>query len=82
MKNGKLKMPNNMLNKDSTGAFMSGDVRTNENIGLTSILTIFSREHNRQCEIIQAKFPDIDDETIYMMARNKITGFIQKIAYT
>ena len=40
-----------LLNDDDF--FMAGDVRVNENIGLTSLHTIFMREHNRQATQIK-----------------------------
>ena len=42
-------MIDNMLIRDLDGTFFSGDTRVNDNIGLTSIHTIFVREHNRLC---------------------------------
>ena len=46
---GRIKMIDNMLIRDLDGTFFSGDTRVNDNIGLTSIHTIFVREHNRLC---------------------------------
>ena len=74
-------MDKNMLIKDDKGAFFAGDIRVNENIGLTSIQTIFAREHNRQCELYRSKYPGSSDETLFQMARNKIIGYIQKITF-
>ena len=80
-KGGRLKLDKNMLIKDEKGAFVAGDIRVNENIGLTSIQTIFAREHNRQCELYLLKHPGLSDEAVFQMARNKIIGFIQKITF-
>ena len=80
-KGGKLKLDNNLLIKDENGTFLAGDIRVNENIGLTAIQTIFAREHNRQCEIYAIKHPGLSDEAIFRMARNKVVGFIQKICF-
>lgn len=80
-KGGRLNCDKNMLIKDEKGAFVAGDIRVNENIGLTSIQTIFAREHNRQCELYLLKHPGLSDEAVFQMARNKIIGFIQKITF-
>ena len=61
--------------------FVAGDVRTNENPLLTSIHTLFVREHNRQCDILNSKNPDWSDEKVYQYARKIIGGFIQQILF-
>lgn len=61
--------------------FLAGDHRANEHPVLTSLHTLFMREHNLICEELGAKFPDWDDELLFQMAR-KINGAqFQKIVY-
>lgn len=52
---------NNLLPKDDDGFYISGDIRTNENIGLTVLHIIFLREHNRICTIISTRHPELTD---------------------
>lgn len=68
--------------------FLAGDVRSNENIGLTSMQTLFVREHNRIAEDLAAtEFAGQDlsdpevDELIYQRARQQVIGLIQNITY-
>lgn len=63
--------------------FQSGDSRTNENIILTTIHTIFLRFHNRICDEIADQQGDLDlsDQEIYNMARNYVTGVWQNIVF-
>jgi len=61
--------------------FVAGDVRANENPLLTSIHTLFVREHNRQCDLLSSKNPDWSDEKVYQYARKIIGGFIQQILF-
>ncbi|GAG75415.1 unnamed protein product, partial [marine sediment metagenome] len=63
--------------------FVSGDIRANENIYLTSMHTLFMREHNRLCDEIVANNPGIVglDEIIYQQARKKVSAFIQCITF-
>lgn len=70
-----------MLIKDGKGAFIAGDIRVNQNIGLTVIQTIFSREHNRQCDLLLQNFSDMNDQLLFQTARNKIIGLLQKITF-
>lgn len=68
--------------------FVAGDVRANENIGLTSMQTLWVREHNRIAdELLATEFADQDptdpevDEEIYQRARQIVVGLIQNITY-
>ncbi len=68
--------------------FLAGDVRANEQPGLTSLHTLFVREHNRLArEIAAAEFADRDlaeasvDEEIYQRARQIVGALVQSITY-
>ncbi|KYQ88509.1 peroxinectin [Tieghemostelium lacteum] len=59
--------------------FSCGESRANENIGLTSLHTLFLREHNRQARIFKWKNPDWSDEDLFQHSRSCVIGQIQKI---
>ena len=61
--------------------FLAGDERANENIGLTSLHTLFVREHNRLAEQIAGRDDSLSGEEIYQMARKIVGAQIQAIAY-
>src|SRR5262249_37888049 len=61
--------------------FAAGDVRANENAELTSLQTLFVREHNRIARQISQSNPGLDDETIYQMARARVIAELQVITY-
>jgi hypothetical protein len=61
--------------------FAAGYVRANENIELTSLQTLFVREHNRLAARIQAANPGLSDEEIYQQARAIVGGELQAITY-
>ena len=71
-------------NKNDDGSynkvFVSGDVRANEQIGLTGMHIIFMREHNRICDQLIAQ-GQTDDEWNFQYARKMVGGFIQSIVY-
>jgi hypothetical protein len=74
-------------NANATGAptgdlFVSGDVRTNENVVLTSLVTLFVREHNYWADKLHAANPTWTDEQLYQQARAIVIGEIQQITYT
>jgi peroxidase len=75
-------LPNGTGGNPFTNQFyLAGDVRSNEQIGLTAVHTLFLREHNRLADAIAAANPTWTDEQIYQKAR-KITGAeIQAITY-
>lgn len=61
--------------------FLAGDVRANENVGLTSIHTLFVREHNRLADEIAERDSSLSDEEIYQEARRTVIAEIQAITY-
>jgi hypothetical protein len=61
--------------------FAAGDVRANENIELTSLQTLFVREHNYWARRFAAANPHASDEQIFQMARSRVIAEIQSITY-
>lgn len=61
--------------------FVAGDVRANENSELTSLQTLFVREHNRLAAQIATQHASWTDEQIYQQARRLIIGEVQAITY-
>lgn len=60
--------------------FVAGDIRAAEQPGLTSLHTLFMREHNRLCDVLSQQGLT-DDEEIYQIARKWVGGMIQSITY-
>ena len=56
-------------------------MRANENVELTSMHTLFVREHNRLAGQIAAANPGMSDEQIYQRARSLVIGELQAITY-
>jgi hypothetical protein len=61
--------------------FLAGDVRANEQVGLTALHTLFVREHNRLAEQIAAEQPRLSGEEIYQRARRTVIAEMQVITY-
>ena len=59
-------------------ARVAGDVRANENIALTSVQTLFAREHNR---IVAALPATLSDQTRFDIARRVVGAEVQYITY-
>ncbi len=66
---------------DDSIFFVAGDVRANEQVGLTAMHTLFLREHNRLADEIAAANPDLSDEEIYQQARAIVIAEIQSITF-
>ena len=64
---------------DPSSAVVAGDVRANENLGLTAVQTLFVREHNR---IVESLPDDLDEETKFQIARRVVAALQQYITYT
>ncbi|MDA1140018.1 MAG: peroxidase family protein [Planctomycetota bacterium] len=65
----------------STRFFVAGDVRANEQTGLTAMHTLFMREHNRLAKSIKGENPHLSDEEIYQRARKIVGAEIQAITF-
>lgn len=61
--------------------FLAGDVRANEQVGLTSMHTLFVREHNRLAGRIREMEPDLSGDEIYARARAVVGAQLQVITY-
>jgi len=68
--------------------FVAGDIRSNEQPGLTTLHTLFVREHNYQATQIASALPagtdltdPVVDEHIYQLARLIVSAEIQSITF-
>ncbi|WP_425397393.1 peroxidase family protein [Aeoliella sp.] len=67
-----------------TTMFVAGDVRANEQLGLTAMHTLFMREHNRIAQLLvdnEGYDPVNDDELIYQKARTIVGAEMQSITF-
>ena len=68
-------------NPDPTMLFLAGDVRANEQIGLTVMHTLFVREHNRLAGLLETAFPDNTANEIFFLARRLVAAEMQIITF-
>jgi len=61
--------------------FVAGDVRVNEQVGLTVLHTLLVREHNTLVDEIKLKTGITDADTLYEEAKVILEGEIQHITY-
>lgn len=66
---------------NTTSLFLAGDIRANEQVGLTVMHTLWMREHNRIAALLQEQNPNDSAESIYQSARRLVIAEIQKITY-
>ncbi|MCG8460020.1 MAG: hypothetical protein MI919_27375 [Holophagales bacterium] len=65
----------------SPSLFLAGDVRANEQLGLTAMHTLFVREHNRLAGRIAERDPDLDGDAVSERARAQVGAPMQVITY-
>jgi hypothetical protein len=64
-----------------TSGFLAGDIRANEQTGLTAMHTVFVREHNRLADQITAANPGWTEDQVYEHARKMVGAEIQAVTY-
>lgn len=69
------------VNGSDPSHFIAGDERANEQVGLTSMHTLFVREHNRLAGLLEANNPNWSDEQLYQTARKIVGAEMQAITY-
>ncbi|XP_075856627.1 peroxidasin homolog isoform X2 [Microcebus murinus] len=68
-------------NESPIPCFLAGDHRANEQLGLTSMHTLWFREHNRIAAELLALNPHWDGDTIYHETRKIVGAEVQHITY-
>lgn len=63
------------------GNVLAGDVRAGENVALTSMQSLFAREHNRWVDKLAQQDPKLSDDELYQAARQMVEAEIQAITY-
>jgi hypothetical protein len=66
---------------NSDNLFLAGDVRANEQIGLTAMHTLFVREHNRLAAALLEEHPDWPGDRIFEESRRHVAALMQVITY-
>lgn len=66
---------------ESNSLFLAGDLRANEQLGLTVMHTLFMREHNRLADEIVQQSPELTGDEIYEKARQWVGAQMQVITY-
>jgi peroxidase len=81
---GETYLPFNVDGLDNAGGtdaslFVAGDVRANEQIGLTAMHTLFLREHNRLADTFEGE--GLTGDEIYLRARRVVAAQMQVITF-
>lgn len=66
---------------DDPSLFLAGDFRANEQVGLTSMHTLFVREHNRYVEALSIANPELSGDELYERGRRFVGALMQAITY-
>jgi hypothetical protein len=72
-------LPN--LGGPGSNLFLAGDIRANEQASLTTMHTLWVREHNRLADELRGIEPGLSGDEIYSRARAVVGALIQVITY-
>jgi len=64
------------------GKYLAGDIRVQENPDLTSLQTLFLREHNYQVDQLSKAHPNWSAEQLYQQAKAIVTAEMDNITYS
>jgi hypothetical protein len=64
------------------GKYLAGDIRVQENPDLTSLQTLFLREHNYQVDQLSKAHPNWSAEQLYQQAKAIVTAEMGNITYS
>ncbi|WP_420557024.1 peroxidase family protein [Roseovarius sp.] len=78
---GKLLLDENQQLVLDGDALLTGDVRAAENVMLSSMHTIFTREHNRIVDELSAADPTLTDEALFNIARAQVEALVQAVTF-
>ncbi|XP_050717062.1 peroxidase-like isoform X2 [Eriocheir sinensis] len=68
-------------NSRNLHCFQAGDIRVNEQPGLTSMHTVWLREHNRLVTLLKEINPLWNDDRLFFEARKVVGAMMQRITY-
>ncbi|KAJ8286760.1 hypothetical protein GJAV_G00042980 [Gymnothorax javanicus] len=71
----------NTTGLEEVPCFVAGDGRVDENIALTSLHTLFMREHNRLARSLRKLNPHWSSETLYQEARKIMGGYHEVLVF-
>lgn len=69
----------NAPSADVPTLFLAGDVRANEQLGLTAMHTLWVREHNRIVDDLAVRNPHLGGDALYEAARARVAAMMQVI---
>ena len=70
------------IHANRSQCFLAGDMRTNEQVGLTSMHTLFYREHNRVVDVLTDLNPHWNGERLYQEARKIVIAEWQHMVFS
>lgn len=77
----KLRLTNDGLLLETENGVLAGDVRAAENVALTSLQTLFAREHNRLVDALAKEDPALSEDELFAAARMRVEAEVQAITY-
>ncbi|XP_041772319.1 peroxidasin isoform X2 [Anopheles merus] len=69
------------LDESQINCFTAGDIRVNEQLGLTTMHIVWMREHNRLAEQLHRINPHWDGDKLYYESRKIVGAIMQHITY-